>query len=100
MRAVIMAMFVVMLMQVCRVSGFRFATRDGERLLHHLQGDMGDLKLLVQLVAGRFQKRIISLVVRHDQVRGQGDLGGAHSPNVQVMYPGYAGQGCQIVTHR
>src|SRR5581483_10430928 len=51
----------------------------------NLQRWMRDLEFVVKLMIKFFQKLVARMAFRHDKVTGQGRLGGAHCPCVQIM---------------
>ena len=71
-----------------------------KRHLDDLQRDMGDLKPVVQQLGSIFQESIVRMTMWHDQMRGQRNVRGSRSPNIEVVYPTHSGQGCQAGMHR
>ena len=61
---------------------------------------MLDPELVVQLTADTAQEMIFACRVWHHQMRGQGDFGGAHAPDMQVVDIHDARQRAQVRFNR
>jgi hypothetical protein len=47
---------------------------------------MVNAKAMLQLIGQAMEEGITGVTCGHDQMSGQGDLGGAHRPDVQIMH--------------
>ena len=83
-------------MVVVPASVWRFGCRGQwaaavKRGLNHLQRDVFNLELSLELLGDGLQKCIPRRALRHHQVGCQRHLRCAHGPNVQVMHMVHAG---------
>ena len=62
-----------------------FITRPAEWRTYHLKGDMDDFKTVVKSLSSFLKKSVVRVACWHYQMRGQGDLRGAHGPDVKIV---------------
>jgi hypothetical protein len=70
-----------------------------EAIKFDLDRRMCDVKIDVQLVGNPLQESISRMSSGHHQMRCQGDVGGAHGPDMQVVHVLDSGQGAQQSIH-
>src|SRR5689334_7313859 len=51
----------------------------------NLNSDVTNLELLVKLVSNLVKKLVARRRLRHDEMSGQRDFGGAHGPNMEIV---------------